>query len=185
MRGKRPSYTPRPHPSGDGLEPFASLFEQANDIVILNDRGGRIVAANRAAREFGGYSAEDVQQGVYLHDVLPAADCEAAMLLTQRALDGESIPEVYEREAVQRDGNRRLLELRSNVLRRPGEPPLLQTIGRDITEKREAEAFQGSLLQVSQALLTAQTLDELGRVICEEARRVLSVDGAYLWLRDG
>jgi PAS domain S-box-containing protein len=185
IRGRRHSGARQQQPSSEGLAPFTDLFEQAIDIVLLNDRDGRIVAANRAAREFGGYSEADVQQGVYLRDVLPAADCEAAMLLTQRALDGELIPEVYEREAVLHDGNRRLLELRSNVLRRPGQPPLLQTIGRDITEKREAEAFQGSLLQVSQALLTAQRLDELGRVICEEASRVLSVDGAYLWLRDG
>jgi PAS domain S-box-containing protein len=172
-------------PRRQGLEPFTDLFEQANDIVVLNDREGRIVAANRAAREFGGYTAEDVQQGVHLRDILPPGDCAAALLLTQRALDGESIPEVYEREAVLRTGQRRLLELRSNVLRPPGGPPLLQTIGRDVTEKREAQAFQSSLLQVSQALLTAQSLDELGRVICEAASRVLSVDAAYLWLRQG
>src|SRR5512135_3317728 len=168
---------------GDAVAQFSDLFEQAIDIVIVNDREGRVVAANRSARDFGGYTAEDVRRGVDLHAVLPPADYEAAMLLTQRALDGESIPEVYQREAVLRDGSRRLLELRSNVLRFPGQPPLLQTIGRDITERQEAATFQGSLLQVSQALLTAQSLDEIGRVICEEAGRVLGVDGAYLWLR--
>jgi len=162
---------------------FSDLFEQAIDIVLVNDREGRVVAANRSARELGGYTLEEVRSGVDLRDVLPPADYEAAMLLTQRALDGESIPEVYQREAVLRDGSRRLLELRSNVLRRPGQPPLLQTIGRDVTERQEAAAFQSSLLQVSQALLTAQSLDEIGRVICKEASRVLGVDGAYLWLR--
>jgi PAS domain S-box-containing protein len=172
-------------PAADSVERFGELFEQANDIVILNDVEGRIVAANRLAREFGGYDADDVRRGVSLREVLPPADYEAAMLLTQRAFDGEPIPEVYEREAVLRDGARRVLELRSNVLRRAGQPPLLQTIGRDVTEKREGAAFQSSLLQVSQALLTAQRLDELGQIICEEARRVLRVDGVYLWLRRG
>jgi len=172
-------------PSDDTLEHFSDLFEQANDIVILNDREGHVVAGNRTAREFGGYTKEDVQRGVSLRDLLPPADYESAMLLTQRALDGEPIPEVYEREAVLRDGRRRVLELRSNVLRRRGWPALLQTIGRDVTEQREAAAFQASLLQVSQALLTAQSVDELGRVICEEAGRVLGVDCAYLWLRRG
>ena len=86
---------------------------------------------------------------------------------------------------VLRDGSRRFVELRSNVLRRRGRAVALQTIGRDITEQKEAAAFQASLLQVSQALLTAQSLDEIGRVICEEASRVLQVDGAYLWLRRG
>jgi PAS domain S-box-containing protein len=191
--GSRSEHVKRPRPPraaqrrrvDDMLSHFSALFEEANDIVLLNDRDGRIVAANRSAREFGGYTVEDVDRGVHLRDVLPPADYEAAMILTHRALDDEPIPEVYEREAVSRDGSRRVLELRSNVLRRPGQPPLLQTIGRDVTEKREAAEFQSSLLQVSQALLTAQSLDELGRVICEEASRVLRVDGAYLWLRRG
>jgi PAS domain S-box-containing protein len=182
-RSKRP---PRAtHHAGDSVEYFSALFEQANDIVLLNDHEGRVVAANRLAREFGGYTAEDVQRGVNLRDLLPPADYEAAMLLTQRAFDGEPIPLVYEREAVLRDGSRRIVELRSNVLRRAGQRPLLQTIGRDVTERKESAAFQASLLQVSQALLTAQSVDELGRVICEEAGRVLGVDGAYLWLRHG
>jgi len=164
---------------------YGQLFEDASDIILLNDREGRIVAANRAAREFGGYSAEDIARGVLLQDVLPPHEFEAAMILTQRAFDDLPIPEVYEREVLLRDGGRRFVELRSNVLRRKGQPPVLQTIGRDVTEKKEAAAFQAALLQVSQALLTAQSLEQLGQVICEEASRVLRVDGAYLWLRQG
>jgi PAS domain S-box-containing protein len=164
-------------------EHLRTLFEDASDIMLINDRDGHILAANRAARDFGGYTLEDVHRGVHLRDVLTPADCEAAMILTQRALDALPVPEVYEREAVLRDGTRRVLELRSNVLRRRGQPYALQTIGRDVTEKKEAAAFQASLLQVSEALLTAPTLDQLGRVICEQASNILGVDGAYLWLR--
>ena len=164
---------------------FSELFENASDIILINDRDGRIVAANRAAREFGGYTLDDLLRGMTVRDILPPHEYEAAMIITQRALDGLEIPEMYEREAVLRDGSHRFMELRSNVLRERGRPIGLQTIGRDVTEKKEAAAFQSSLLQVSQALLTAQSLDALGRVICEEAARVLHVDGAYLWLRRG
>ncbi|MFQ5668414.1 MAG: PAS domain S-box protein, partial [Candidatus Binatia bacterium] len=187
----RPASPPegaRPSQAGgftSAIQDFSDLFEDANDIIVVNDRDGRLVAGNRAAREFGGYTPEDVERGIYLRDVLPSPDYEAALLLTQRALDGLPVPEVYERTVVWRDGSRRVLQLRSNVLRRSGSAPLLQTIGRDITEQKEAAAFQNSLLQVSEALLTAQSVDELGRVICEQARRVLDVDGAYLWLRRG
>jgi PAS domain S-box-containing protein len=166
-------------------EQFSQLFENANDVIIINDREGWVVAANRAAREFGGYSAEDVKRGVHLRQVLPAEEFEAAMIVTQRALDGLPIPEVYERGGVLRDGRRRVLELRSNVLQRRGRPGLLQTIARDITEKKEAAAFQASMLEVAQALLNAQSLEQLGRVICEQASRVLQVEGVYLWLRQG
>ncbi len=175
-----------PRTAEQSAEPhFGPLFEEANDIILLNDREGNIVAANRAAREFGGYTLEELQRGVHIRDVVTPAEFELAMLLTQRALDGLPIPEVYEREAVLRNGQRRTVELRSNVLQQEGLPPLLQTIGRDITERKEAAAFQSSLLQVSEALLSAQRLDQLGRVICEEARRVLGAGGAYLWLRRG
>ncbi|HVM96740.1 MAG TPA: PAS domain S-box protein, partial [Candidatus Acidoferrales bacterium] len=95
---------------------FHELFENANDIVILNDRAGRIVMANRVAREFGGYSLEEVERGVDLKEVMTPDEYEAAMMLTQRALDGLPVPEVYERHAILRDGSRRILELRSNVL---------------------------------------------------------------------
>lgn len=166
-------------------EYFSDFFENASDIILINDREGRILAANRVAREFGGYTAADVERGVHLSDVMLPDECAAAIMFTGRALDGLSIPEVYEREVKLRDGGRRIVELRSNVLRRRGRPYALQTIGRDVTEKKEAAAFQASLLQVSQALLTAQSLDALGRIICEEASRVLHVDGAYLWLRRG
>jgi PAS domain S-box-containing protein len=164
---------------------FSELFEGASDMIVINDRKGRLVAANRAAREFGGYTQDDIERGMSLADVIPADEVEAVMALTRHALDGLPISEVYEREVLRRDGVRRFVELRSNVLRRRGRPWALQTIGRDVTEQTEAVAFQAGLLQASQALLTAQSVDEIGRVICEQASRVLQVDGAYLWLRRG
>jgi PAS domain S-box-containing protein len=175
--------TPRRPPAGMS-EHFNEMFENASDIIILNDRDGVILAANRAAREFGGYGIEDVGK-VRLGDLLLPHEHEAAMVLTRRVLDDLPVPQVYEREVITRSGRRRVLELRSNVVHRRGRPSLLQTIGRDVTEKKEAAELQAALLQVSQALLTAQSLDQLGQAICEEASRVLHVDGAYLWLPRG
>ncbi|MBI4515464.1 MAG: GAF domain-containing protein [Deltaproteobacteria bacterium] len=181
-RRRRSGFGARP----PAVEPgFGDWFENASDLIIVNDRTGLIVAANRAAREFAGYTLEDQARGVFLRDVLPPPDCEAAMIVTQRALDGLDFPKVYEREVILRGGGRRVLELRSNVLQQDGGARLLQTIGRDVTEKKAAAAFESSLLQVAQALLTAQSLDALGHVICTQAREFLQVDGAYLWLRRG
>ena len=50
----RTGTTRRASPPSAGID-FHDLFENANDIVILNDRAGCIVMANRAARDFGGY----------------------------------------------------------------------------------------------------------------------------------
>jgi len=190
MSSQRPSPCESESPSARDIfgtvdARFNALFEDANDIIIVNDMDGVIVAANRMAREFGGYALEDVERGVTLRELLPPADYEAAMMLTERALAGLPIPETYEREVQLRDGSRRVVELRSNVLPQEDGAGLLQTIGRDITERKQAAAFHASLLQVAQALLTAQSLDQLGATICEEARRVLEADGVYLWLRRG
>ncbi len=181
----RSRVTRRRRAVGANVQHFSELFESASDMIFINDRAGRIVAANHAARAFGGYTQDELDRGAVLADVMPPQEIEAVMMITQRALDGLPIPGVYEREVMRHDGIRRLVELRSNVLRRRGRPWALQTIGRDVTEQKEAAAFQASLLQTSQALLTAQSVDEIGRVICEEASRVLHVDGAYLWLRRG
>ena len=46
-RGRRRA---SPASSRPALDEFAELFEETNDIVLVNDREGRVVAANRMAR---------------------------------------------------------------------------------------------------------------------------------------
>jgi hypothetical protein len=105
------------------------------------------------------------------------------MELTRRVLDGLEIPEFYEREVHTRGIGTRVLELRSNVLQVAGGERYVQTIGRDVTEKREAEELQAAVLQIAQAMLGVQALDEIGRIVCAQARDVLRIGAAYLWLR--
>jgi PAS domain S-box-containing protein len=166
-----------------GADDLGPLFENASDIVIISDRDGIVRAANRAAREFGGYGIEEVERGVSLRDMLEAHEYDAAMELTRRALDGLPIPEFYQREVHTRGIGRRVLELRSNVLEAHGGERLLQTIGRDVTEKREAEELQAATLQIAQTMLATQSLGEIGRVVCDEARNLFRIDATYLWLR--
>lgn len=168
-----------------GVDDLGPLFENASDIVMINDRDGIIIAANRAAREFAGYSAEEAAGGVSIREMLQPHEYEAAMELTRRALDGLEIPPVYEREVHTREIGRRIVEMRSNVLELGSGERLLQTIGRDVTEKREADELRAGVLRIAQAMLRAQTLNEIGRAVCEQARAVFRIDAAYLWLRRG
>lgn len=166
-----------------GVRDLGPLFENAGDLVIISDREGIVVAANRSAREFGGYSLDEVSRGVSMRDLLEPHEYEAAMELTRRALDGLEIPEFYEREVHTRGIGRRVLELRSNVLELAGGERFLQTIGRDVTDKREAEELQAAVLQIGQAMLGVQGLAEIGRIVCAQARDVLRVGATYLWLK--
>lgn len=188
-RLKAPGRSKRPAgPSGFWPAPgefFTDVFENATDIILVNDREGRIVAANRAARTFAGYTLDDLDRGLTLRDVLAPADHEPAMALTRQALAGEPFPEMYEREAVLRDGSRRIMEVRSNVLRRDGQPYALQTIARDVTEQREAAKFQRGMLDLAEALLTAGTIVEAAQIVCEKGKAILDVDGACIWLHRG
>jgi signal transduction histidine kinase len=93
------------------------------------------------------------------------------------------IPEFYEREVHTRGIGRRVLELRSNVLELAGGERFLQTIGRDVSERREAEELTSAVLQIGQAMLGVQALAEIGRIVCAQARDVLRVGATYLWLR--
>jgi len=166
--------------------PLSELLEHAPDMVIVTDRNGLVIAANRAARRFTGYTARHVRRGVSLGDILSPADYQAALHFTERAFNGEALPDDVEQDVTLRDGKRHRMRLRAHVLCRWGRPYALQTLARDLAEPEDETAvFLASLVLTSEALLTARTLTDLTRVICEETQRVLHVDGAYLWLRQG
>ncbi len=166
--------------------PLSELLEHAPDMVVVTDRNGWVIAFNRAARRFTGYTTRHLRRGVSIGDILAPDDYQAALRFTEQAFNGEPLPEEMEVDVTLRDGKRHRMQIRVHVLRRWGRPYAVQTLARDLAEPEDETAvFLASLVLTAEALLTASTFDDLVRVICDEAQRVLHVDGAYLWLRRG
>jgi two-component system, sensor histidine kinase len=128
-------------------ERFRELFENANDVIFLHDLKGKILEVNRAAEHLTGYSRTEVLGKNFDELIVPEARYMISDIV--RAHLGGSAPQHYELPVVSKDGKLRFLEVSTRMIYRRGHPVAIQGIGRDITERKQA---QQRLLESSREL---------------------------------
>lgn len=128
-------------------ERFRELFENANDVIFLHDLTGKIVAVNRATESLTGYSRTELLGKNFAE--LVAAEARDQTMDIIRAHLGGSATQHYELPIVSKTGTLRFLEVSTRILYRNGHPVALQGIGRDVTERKQA---QQRLLESSREL---------------------------------
>jgi PAS domain S-box-containing protein len=115
---------------------FRTLFEQSPDAVFLIDLAGQHYAANQRAAQMLGYTIEELKK-LSVKD-LSAEPAETARI-QERLVAGEHIP-VYERKFRKKNGEIILVEINIELLRNSeGHPTYIQSIVRDITERKKTE----------------------------------------------
>jgi PAS domain S-box-containing protein len=118
-------------------ERYRELFENANDVIFLHDLKGKILAVNRAAESMTGYSRAEVL-GKSFEELV----AQEARHLTQdsiRAQLGGSAAQHFELPVLSKLGTIRYLEVSTRIIYRRGHAVAVQGIGRDITERKQAE----------------------------------------------
>jgi PAS domain S-box-containing protein len=128
-------------------ERYRELFENANDVILLHDLKGKILAANRAAEHLTGYSRSEVL-GKNVEQLL-VPEARGRILDIIRAHLGGSNSQHEELPILTKTGVVRYLEISLRVIYRKGHPALVQSIARDITERKHAEQ---TLLESARAL---------------------------------
>jgi len=118
-------------------ERFRELFENANDVIFIHDLKGKIIALNRAAEAMTGYTRSEVLGRSFEELVAPEARSKTQDSI--RAHLGGSTTRHYELPLLAKSGSARYLEVSTRVVYRRGHPVAIQGIGRDITERKEAE----------------------------------------------
>lgn len=118
-------------------ERYRDLFENANDLIYTHDLAGNFTSLNRAGERITGYSREEAI-GMNIGQVVAPEFLEAARTMTARKME-DDVPTTYELEIIAKDGHRVILELSTRLIVTDGLPVGVQGIGRDITERREAE----------------------------------------------
>jgi PAS domain S-box-containing protein len=118
-------------------ERFRELFENANDVIFLNDLKGKILAINRAAEYLTGYARAEVLGHSF--DQLVAPEARHQTRDSIRAHLGGSPTQHFELPIVSKYGSRRFLEVSTRILYRRGQPVAIQGIGRDITDRKQAQ----------------------------------------------
>jgi PAS domain S-box-containing protein len=118
-------------------ERFRELFENANDVIFIHDLKGRIIALNRAAESMTGYSRNEVLGKSFEDLVSPESRSKTQDSI--RAHLGGSTTQHYELPLLTKSGFPRFLEVNTRVVYRRGHPVAIQGIGRDVTDRKEAE----------------------------------------------
>ena len=150
---------------------YRVLFENNMDAVFLTVPDGRITAANQAACEMFGRSAEEICKAGRAGLVHPD-DSNLAPFLEKRARTGKSFGELSH---VRKDGTIFLSETSSVII--PGEPQRSFVIVRDITRRKRAET---ALRASEEGLARAQAIAHLGNWALEtDTQRLTWSDEVY------
>ena len=151
-------------------ERFRALFDNTNDAVFTVDTVGKILTANQQAVEMIGYSLEELTTMTY-HDVAPSGEIADADNKFAQLLQRDLRMPVYERVLRKKDGTEFPVEINVGVVHdQEGQPMYFQSVVRDITERKLAEAALQKNEQRYRALFERSN----------DAVFIMSLEGVYL-----
>jgi PAS domain S-box-containing protein len=117
-------------------ERYQELFESANDMVFTCDLEGHFTSLNKAGRRMVGCDIPDVLRMSLAQILAPEHSALAREMLQGASEEGQR---TYEVEILTRKDSRQRVDLGTTLIQRPGMPPEVQGIGRDITRHRRLE----------------------------------------------
>ena len=119
---------------------FRALFEQASDAIFILDpslpQSHIILDANLAACQSSGYAREELI-GRPIADLNDPTNQGRVADRGYQVATGERV--IFETVHQRKDGSRYPVEVSAQLVQRMGEPPLVFSIDRDITERKRAE----------------------------------------------
>jgi PAS domain S-box-containing protein len=118
-------------------ERYRDLFQNANDIVVSTDLGGNFTSANKAAEQATGYTRAELLAMNMAGLLAPGEDQRAREIIG--AMLAGSPPGRYELTVTAKDGKWIPLEITSRLLFEDGRPTAIQSIARDIAERKQWE----------------------------------------------
>jgi PAS domain S-box-containing protein len=124
---------------------YRRLIDNASDIVSTMDLEGRFTSVNPAVERVLGYRPQELI-GTDLSRYVYQGEVAKQDVMLRLKLEGETSTQ-YEMQMLAKDGRRITLEVNSNlILDAAGAPIGIQSIARDVSERKDAEARQSVLM---------------------------------------
>lgn len=141
---------------------FMELFENANDGIVVMNRDGIIIDANKRFSEIIGFDRDSLI-GTNIKIFEANSDDKESIMRKERLLKGESV--IFEMEHFRRDGEKIELEVSSKVININGDA-YIQSFYRDITEKKrlQSQLFQTQKME-SMGILAGSIAHDFDNII--------------------
>lgn len=117
---------------------YRELIENANDIIYTIDLAGRFTSMNRAGERMTGYTHEEALR-MNIANVIRPEDVQRVRERIAKNLAGAGAPD-FELEIFAKDGSGKTMDISSRLILQDGVVVGIQGVGRDITERKRAEA---------------------------------------------
>jgi PAS domain S-box-containing protein len=148
---------------------YRALFESANDAIFMLDIESVILQVNQRGFDLLGTSPKGII-GRKITEFIAPSEVEEVLYLTDLLLAGARLP-VYERKLIRNDGI--LIDAEINLSLVPdvdGTPKFIQSVIRDITERKQAEkalreSEEQNRLLFEESPEAVVLFDQLGRVV--------------------
>lgn len=124
----------------DSENKYKAIFNGANDIMILLDREGNLIDANKKLIEFGGYSREDlIGKNLAELELIVGKDGMSVIIENfKKRMLGIDTPK-YEAVLLKKDGQQAIVEINASLLMQGEERVGDLAILRDITYRKRME----------------------------------------------
>ena len=163
-------------------EELDRIFTMSQDLIAVADFDGRFTRVNPAAEEILGYTEEELLARPY-SDLVHPADRDITAAEANAIAEGKPTTS-FENRYIRKDGSIRVLEWTTTP---DVENRLMYAVGRDVTERRSAEAEVKRLADEQAALRRVATLVAEGAppaavfdAVATEIEGLLGADGATL-----
>jgi two-component system, cell cycle sensor histidine kinase and response regulator CckA len=159
-------------------ERYKALFERSTDCVLLVDFDGNLLDANKAALDVLGYQRGDIGT-LSLQSLLPPDQLALTSQRVKQILAQGYLKDRNEYRFRRKDGQEVFVETQASLIYRHGKAVAIQSIGRDITERKRAEAEKAKL---EAQLNEARKMESIGRLaggIAHDFNNLLTVINGY------
>lgn len=148
---------------------YRALFEKTSDAVFILSLDATHLAVNQQAADMLGYSVDEMI-GMHANKVVAPDEFDNAMNRFEAIKQGESIP-IYERNLIRKDGSKLPVEINiAMVSDDAGNPLHIQSIIRDIANRKQSERVLNALNQASLAMRQVITPEEIFETVGNELK---------------
>jgi PAS domain S-box-containing protein len=142
------------YPASKQSSLYEALFNQTNDAVFILDLQGNHLRVNQRAATLFGYTVEELLSMSFRQMVDPA-ELAASESVLEKLLAGEKLS-VYERTFVSKSGEKIPVEINVQIVRdNQGQPLHIQSIVRDIRQRKQGENAQTYTQELLRTLVSA------------------------------